>query len=341
MSIFRRAREQGDEAGGADSTLRRSLLAALDGDLETAERELSGLVRQDSADFHAFVGLARIYRRRGQLGRAISMHQTLVLRRDLTSPQRAFALLELAADFRVGGFEERAVAAYEEALEYDRHCSEALDALVSLAAERADHEQALKLLRRWERVRRQREPAVECELLVGLARTKLEAGRSGDARKTLRRALRRKPGDIEALILLGDVEAERGKNDRALRAWRSVADAGCAEAARVYSKLAGVYGALGRTRDYEAVLRGRLDADPDDEAARLALARHLVTSGELEGAVAELRRALDRGLKSIRVHVALGRLLLTIGREVDAVKGYEELLATLEQEEEAEEGDAQ
>jgi Flp pilus assembly protein TadD len=55
-----------------------------------------------------------------------------------------------------------------------------------------------------------------------------------------------------------------------------------------------------------------------------------VASGEREGAVTELRRALDRQPKSVGVHVALGRLLLTIGREVDAVKGYEELLATLE-----------
>lgn len=333
MSLFRRAREQSDAAGGAESGLRRSLLAALDGDLDAAERELSAIVRRDSTDFHAFVGLARIYRKRGELGRAISMHQTLVLRRDLSHDERALALLELATDFRVGGFEERAVAAFEEVLEYESDNVAALDALVALAAERGDYDRALKLLRRWERVRKQRDPAVECDLLVRKAQARLEAGKAGEARKAIRRALRRRPEDVEALILLGDIEAERGKNDRACKVWRQVADGKPGDAERVYGKLAGVYGALGRTRDYESVLRGRLDADPDDLGARLALARHLVASGEQEGAVTELRRALDRDGKSVRVHVALGRLLLTIGREVDAVKGYEELLATLDGEE--------
>jgi lipopolysaccharide biosynthesis regulator YciM len=332
--MFRRAREQRDTAGGAESALRRSLLAALEGDLVAAERELAALVRRDSTDFHAFVALARIYRMRGELGRAISMHQTLVLRRDLQRDERVLVLLELAVDFRQGGFVERAAAAYEEVLEYERDNPQALDAMMALSADKGDFEQALKLLRRWERARRQREPGVEAELLVRMARARLEAGKISEARRALRRALRRRSDDVEALIVLGDVEAERGRNERALQAWRQVVDGTSDDAERVYARLAGVYGALGRSRDYEAVLRGRLDADPDDEGARLALARHLVVSGEREGAVTELRRALDRQPKSVRVHAALGRLLLTIGREVDAVKGYEELLATLEGDEE-------
>ncbi len=52
--------------------------------------------------------LARLYRQQGEFGRAIQLHQNLLLRRDLDAEQRIEVLGELAEDFRKAGFLRRA-----------------------------------------------------------------------------------------------------------------------------------------------------------------------------------------------------------------------------------------
>ena len=65
------------------------------------------------------------------------------------------------------------------------------------------------------------------------------AGRSEDARKILRRALRRDGSLARAWVRLGALEAERGKDKKALEAWRKVPEVDRRAAAHVYAIVAG------------------------------------------------------------------------------------------------------
>ena len=56
---------------------RRALQAVLAGDLEEAEAELVELVQLDSGDPTAYMALAQLYRERGEVGRALQVHQNL------------------------------------------------------------------------------------------------------------------------------------------------------------------------------------------------------------------------------------------------------------------------
>lgn len=331
MRGFRRAPEAATSKGEVDSLLRQSLWAALDRDHERVGELLARIVGLDSDDVDAYLALARLYRERGEVGRAIGIHQTLILRRDLGREQRVSALSELGADFRRGGYLRRAVAAYEEVLEYDGAHRAALAALEELMSELGDHARALAFLRRRARADGRADHGREAALLVHVARAERADGRRSAARRTLRRALRRDSRSEEAHFELGELEAECGRSKRALAAWQAVLDLAGERASEVYPKLEAGYTAMDRSRDYEALLRGRLDREPPDPAAGLALALHLAAHGERDGAVSELRRVLDRQPGELAVHVALGRLILSLGRQVDSVKGYAELLALLEQ----------
>src|ERR687895_2297369 len=48
--------------------------------------------------------LGNLYRQKGQVGRAINLHQSLLQRPDLTRLEQAYVLLCLALDFRHAGF---------------------------------------------------------------------------------------------------------------------------------------------------------------------------------------------------------------------------------------------
>jgi lipopolysaccharide biosynthesis regulator YciM len=313
-----------------DDALRQTLLAVLDRDLDRAESLLTEAVGLDSNAVEPYLALARLYRLRGEIGRAIRMHQNLLLRSDLTQEQTVGALVNLAADFRQGGFLQRAIASYEEVLGHEPKHLEALRALVPLLAKVRDHERAIELSRRLARAEGRDGSAREAELRVDLARVAAAEGRSDDARRALKRALRKAPDSVEGWVALGAIEAERGRSKAALAAWEKVPPLDRRRGPLVYPRLEATYAALDRARDFEGYLRGLLEEQPDDVHARLALAHALAARGEGDEGIAVLREMLDEQGDVLELRAALARLLLSARRDGEAAAELGALIDTLE-----------
>lgn len=320
-------------AGRAPRTerrVRRALLAVLDRDFETAERELTEAVRDDSDPVEAYLAVARLYRSRGEVGRAIRIHQNLLLRPDLAEGPRLDVLTELAADFHRGGFLRRAIASYEEVLARQPRRADALRPMVTLMADVQEFDRAVDLARRLARVEGRDPAPEEVELWLRQAHAAHAEGKQDEARRALKRALRKDKRNAHAWLLLGELEAERGRNKAALAAWESVPELDRALAGEVYPRLAATFAALGRPRDYERLLRRVLEVRPDDLRARVALGGTLAASGDTAQAVIELRRAVDLAPGDLEARIALGRLLLSEHRDSEALKEYTLLLEMLE-----------
>jgi lipopolysaccharide biosynthesis regulator YciM len=298
-----------------DAALRAALLAALVRDLDRVEEMLGEAVRMDSRAVEPYLALGRLYRLRGEVGRAIRLHQNLLLRRDLSPEEETAALADLAADFQQGGFLRRAIASYEEVLSRDRQHPAALRALVQLLAQVREYPRAIRLGRRLAKLEGRGAAAQEADLLVEMAEAAEAEGRSDQARRAVRRALRRRGDSVRAWILLGALEAERGRSKAALAAWSRVPEIDRRSGPAVYPRIEATYAALDRSREFEDFLRRLLDGRPDDPGARLALARTLGARGETDGAVDELRRLLEADADDLEARAALVRLLLAEGRD--------------------------
>jgi lipopolysaccharide biosynthesis regulator YciM len=306
------------------------LHAVLDHDLADAEAVLADALRQDSSQIDAYLALASVYRQRGEIGRAIHLHQNLLLRRDLGSAERFQALLGLADDFREGGFLRRAIAAYEEVLTRAPREPRALRALVRLLVDAREPHRAIPIAKRLARVEGDAARDLEAQVHVELAHVERAEGRPQAARKALRRGLDLDPRAVHAWIALGEVEAELGRSKDALAAWRRVPEVDRRAGPLVYPLIAGTYAALGRARDYEAWLQELLAGDGDDADARLALARALAARGVASEALDEVATVLDREPRHLAAHAVRGRILLSEGREAEVVKAHETLLELLE-----------
>jgi lipopolysaccharide biosynthesis regulator YciM len=313
-----------------DEALRGALLAVLDRDHDEAERMIAAAVRFDSEAVEPYLALARLFRLRGEIGRAIRVHQNLLLRLDPASPHGLTALADLAADFRAGGFLRRAIASYEDLLAHDPKHDGALRALVQLHAEARDFERAIELARRLAKVEGGSSGEAEARLRVDMAEAAVAEGRSEDARKAVKQALRRDKTSARAWLLLGALEAERQKPKAALAAWEKVARLDRASGPSVYPQLEATYAALERAGDFEKYLRELLEERPEDKGARLALARHLAARGSADDSIAELHRILEREPDHVEARSTLGRLLLSEHRDAEAIKEYGELLDALE-----------
>ncbi len=331
MRWFRRSKGAG--AGtprDGDEAARAALLAVLEREWDRAEEVLARRVRLDSDDVDAYLALARIFRRRGEVGRAIHIHQNLLLRSELPDAVRRRVLAELAADFQKGGFLRRAIASFEEVLAEDKSHRGALQALTRLYRDVRQFEAAIDAERRLARLDGRDASDVEADLWVDVAALARSEGRMGDARRALKKALRRDARCVRAWIALGDVEAERGRTRASLSAWRKVPDLDRRAAVDVYPRLGAALAEADRGEEHERDLAAWASADPEDPGARLALARVLAARGATEDALAELRRLLEGAPDNLEAHGTLGRVLLAEHRDPEGIKAYAELLEVLE-----------
>jgi lipopolysaccharide assembly protein B len=313
-----------------EQAFRLALGAVLDDAPDRAEQVLAELVQADSSQVEVYLALGQLYQRRGEVGRAIRIHQNLLLRGDLAEEHRERALRGLARDFEKGGFVQRAVSAFEELRDRRPRDPEALRALVRLRAELRDFDAAFDALRRLGRATREDVRATEAQLWLGQAEALAAAGKGDAARRALGKCLRCEPGLAEAWQRLGALEAERGKPKKAIAAWKKALAADARLAGRIHPQLASAWAALGKARQYEEELRRALTQQPDDAETRLALARTLAARGDGETALGELEALLEQQPERLDALAARARILLGLGREAEATKGLVQLVDALE-----------
>jgi lipopolysaccharide biosynthesis regulator YciM len=306
-----------------------ALLCVLDQDLDRAEEILARAVGSDADAIESYLALARLYRMRGEIGRAIRVHQNLLLREDLGKEQRLMALADLGEDFCRGGFKERAIACYEDVILDDKRDLKSLRALVQLYAQTGRYSQAIEHSRRLSRLEGSERGDEEARLTVEMAKAQYAEGHHDEARRSIHRALRCNKHCVAAWVLLGDLEAERGRAKAALAAWSEVPRLDRASGPLVYAKLEATYAALGRIRDFEGYIRGLVEELPTDGDARRALASLLAARGDIDAGIAELNRLLGADPDDLETRAELGRMLLADGRVGDAARQHALMIDTL------------
>src|SRR2546426_5634727 len=84
--------------------------------IDLAIEELSRAASLDADALEVHMILGNLYREKGQVGKAITVHQGLLQRPKLTRQEHAYVLLCLGLDYKRGGFVERALDAFTEVL---------------------------------------------------------------------------------------------------------------------------------------------------------------------------------------------------------------------------------
>src|SRR5687767_12938340 len=116
-----------------------------DNQVDQAIEELTHATSTDTDALEIQMILGNLYRQKGQVGRAINVHQTLLQRPDLTKLEHAYVLLCLGLDFRHGGFVDRALEAFQEVVVLDPRNRYALVNLQKLHEDQQQWAEAAKV----------------------------------------------------------------------------------------------------------------------------------------------------------------------------------------------------
>src|SRR5450432_4343091 len=128
----------------------------------------------DTIETHFALG--SLYRRRGEVERAIRIHQNLLARESLAPEHREQALLALAQDYLRAGLLDRAEVLFQQVSEVPRLRSSALDSLRSVYERQLDWQQALGVHRRLARIKAAPARTVAAHYLCELASVSIERG---------------------------------------------------------------------------------------------------------------------------------------------------------------------
>ena len=263
------------------------------------------VVKVDPQTVELHFALGSLFRRRGEVERAIRMHQNLVDRVDLGAEQRVTALHELAQDYLKAGLLDRAEELFLK-LEGTLYEQQALRFLLEIYEQEKDWHKAIQTSRRMDSIAGHSSAREIAHFYCELAQAEIVHSRVEPARRFLEEALAVNRKCVRAHILHGDLAAAEGDPRRAIEAWKRIEAQNPAYLPLVAEKLLGAYAQIGATPEGVALLRGYLASYPSLDLLNSVFQAVL----EREGAAAatelvrvELRRSptllgLDRLLEA-------------------------------------------
>ena len=228
-------------------------------------------VNTETVETH--LALGSLFRRRGEVERAIRIHQNLIARPTLEKAQRSLALCELAQDYLKAGLLDRAENLFLELAEIPAHAEQAMHSLMYIYEQEKDWEKAITAGRRLAKTAgRSLEPVIaqyHCEL----GERALQAGNLVLARACAMDALAVDARCVRASMLVGHVAVAQGREREAIAAWQKIEQQDAALLDEVIGEIVSAFRRLNDEQQLHAYLR--------DVAGRRPGMRVLLTLAEL------------------------------------------------------------
>jgi lipopolysaccharide biosynthesis regulator YciM len=295
--------------------------------LDHAIEELSQAARvdEDAVEIHMILG--NLYREKGQVGRAIQIHQQILQRPRLSRLEHTYALLCLGLDFKRGGFVDRSHEAFGEVLRLDPSNEHALLQLQKLYEDQHQWADAYRVRQDLVRDSDPDNTRARHDLILAFLENEIgmEALGRGDLDEAARRfeaAIDLSEGCVPAFVHLGDVLQKKGDLPAAVLIWERLVATHPLRAHLVADRLSDAYIEGGRPDAFEHLFR-RLTVDhPQDWRARIALARHLHKASRHQEGLQLILGALAINPHALLVHQLAWDTLLALDLDREAVRRY-------------------
>lgn len=296
---------------------------------DKAIEAFADLLASDCETIETHIALGNLYRRRGELERAIEIHENLIERDGLDPEQRACAQFELGMDYSRAGLFDRAESILGNLSDHPAYGKLALQQLLQLYEHEKEWRKAMECTRKLAAIGKIPRGETVAQFLCELAEEAMTEGRDQEAQDLLLEALNDDARCVRATLLLARLYMREGGFDEAMQVLKRVESQNplfipeilesvriCHERLdRPIGELLGYLGYLYETYGYESSalalagqLRGErgaqrasehlqrvLDAQPSLKALNMLSGLLLEESSEHQReALIRLDRALDR-----------------------------------------------
>jgi len=290
--------------------------------LDRAIAELTLAARADTEAIEIYLILGNLLREKGQLERAIQIHQSILHRPGLQKRERAHALLCLGIDFKRAGFRNRALATFEEIARVDPGSPYALLNLLKIHEEEKDWEKALNLLQKLDASADGTDSTLTAFLHDQIGLSAMSASDDNLAARSFETAIRFDRKLPPPYLHLGDLMEHQGRQGEAIVQWETMAKQSPEHAYLVFDRLERAYEQNGEIEKMDSFYRRVMNRDPKDWRAHDALARKWMREGKTVEAYELLLAAAENNPHAMGAHLEAWELLLTSGAPAEVMNQY-------------------
>ncbi|WP_196138252.1 lipopolysaccharide assembly protein LapB [Aliikangiella sp. G2MR2-5] len=180
------------------------------------------LLEVDSETVETHLALGNLFRKRGEVDRAIRIHQNLIARPSLSAKHRKMSLLELGDDYMAAGLLDRAEHIFKELVLDPQHKQASLSQLLQIYQQTKDWQNAIKVaekLHLGDAPERRKEIAhFYCEL----AEEFIFEQSMREAVNQVKKALSIDPSCARATLISGTIHYNNGRYKKAIKSYRDL-----------------------------------------------------------------------------------------------------------------------
>ncbi len=221
------------------------------------------MVRVDDKTIETHFALGSLFRRRGEVDRAIRIHQNIIARPDLAAEQRDQALFSLAKDYLKAGLLDRAEKLFVRLSQGSRYQVEALENLCRIYEQEKEWQKAIDAGQQLE-VLAGRSLALQiahyyCELAEAAAVAK----DYGAARQFVKNAQTGRPRTLRGALTRAHIARDTDDNKTALRLYHRIIDEHTYLIAEALPEIVAIYTKENQLPELEKALKAMLKKNPE------------------------------------------------------------------------------
>lgn len=229
------------------------------------------------------LALGSLFRRRGEVDRAIRIHQNIIARPQLEKEQRVLALTELGKDYLKAGVLDRAERVFLELVSLGEELQSSLEYLLNIYQQQKDWQQCIHIAQKIGTLTRVQMNGNIAQYYCEMAETQIEQVSQDQALHFLKRALTIDRQCVRASLLQARIFISKEDYKNVIRSLERVVKQNPDFICEIIEPLNSAYTSLGKSTKYISYLRVLLQEFPRTSIV-LALSDYIVKSeGERAG----------------------------------------------------------
>jgi len=225
-------------------------------------------VNSDTVATH--LALATLFRRRGETERAIRIHQNLIARPTLTSPQRDQVLMELGLDYMHAGVLDRAEHLFLELLTRPSPPMEVIDQLLRIYQQEKEWSKAIKMGKRIYSQQQDKIGTLIAQFYCELAQQEFEQSQN-NIPGLIKQAHKYDPNCVRASLLEAKMHMDTDNYGKALKCLNYIEKQNPNYITEALPLLHCCYEKINDLHAYESWLKSVLDRHPNMTSVRLMI----------------------------------------------------------------------
>ena len=181
------------------------------------------LLTNDFETVETHIAVGNLFRRRGEIEKAIEIHEALIVREDLNAQQQESAQFELGLDYMRAGLFDRAESIFQNLVDHEDSRRGAFQQLLDIYQHEKEWSKAMECTRQLQAMGKPpRRGETVAQFLCELAEETLCSDCEKVSRQWLEEALREDPRCARASLLMAKLEMREGRFDEALQTLKRV-----------------------------------------------------------------------------------------------------------------------